>query len=61
MAFLSRKIRLQQCSWQLLEDLVFCGKRHRRLAELAAVVLFEQQCQIPPAPADPELEALLPY
>lgn len=36
MASLSRKIRLQKCSWQLLEDLAFCCERHRRLAELAA-------------------------
>jgi hypothetical protein len=61
MASLSRKIRLQQCSWQVLEDLAFCCERTRRLADLAADVLFEQQCQQPVAPADPELEVLLPY
>ena len=61
MASFSRKIRLQQCSWQLLEDLAFCGERTRRLAALAAEVLFEQQCQLPAASADQELEVLLPY
>ncbi|MCT0230950.1 hypothetical protein KQ306_08820 [Synechococcus sp. CS-1324] len=61
MASLSRKIRLQQLSWQLLEDLAICGERIPRLATLAAEVLFEQQCQRPAAPADPELEALLPW
>jgi len=61
MASLSRKIRLQQCSWQLLEDLAFCGERTRRLADLAAEVLFEQQCQRPVPLADPELEVLLPW
>jgi hypothetical protein len=61
MASLSRKIRLHQSSWQLLEALAFCSARAPRLAALAAEVLFEQQCQRPPAPADPELEALLPW
>jgi hypothetical protein len=61
MASLSRKARLQQFSCQLLEDLVFCGERWPRLAELAAQVLFEQQAAAPAMPVDPELEALLPY
>ena len=61
MASLSRKARLQQFSWQVLEDLAFCGQRHRRLAELAAEVLVEQQAALPPRPLDPELVALLPY
>lgn len=61
MASFSRKFRLQQCSWQLLEALPFCSARTPRLAALADEVLFEQQCQRPPAPADPELEALLPW
>ena len=61
MASLSRKVRLQQFSCQLLEDLVFCGERWPRLAELAAQVLFEQQAAAPAMPVDPELEALLPF
>ncbi len=61
MASLSRKAQLQQFSWQVLEDLVFCGERWPRLAELAAQVLFEQQVARPAMPVDPELEALLPY
>ena len=61
MASLSRKARLQRCSWQLLEDLAFCIQRHQRLAELAAQVLVEQQGAVSPRPVDPELEALLPY
>ena len=61
MASLSRKARLQQWSWQLLDDLAFCSERYPRLSELAAQVLFEQQSAIPPMPVDPELEALLPF
>ena len=61
MASLSRKARLQQFSWQVLEDLVFCGERWPRLAELAAQVLFEQQAAAPAVPVDPALEALLPF
>ena len=47
MASLSRKSRLQQCCWQLLQD-------------LAAQVLFEQQLAVPAMPIDPELDGLLP-
>ena len=61
MAPISRKAQLQQFSWQVLEDLVFCGERWPRLAELAAQVLFEQQAAAPAMPVDPELEAVLPY
>ena len=62
MASLSRKARLQQCcSWQVLDDLAFCRERYPRLSELAAQVLFEQQSAIPPMPADPQLEALIPF
>jgi hypothetical protein len=61
MASLSRKAQLQQFSWQVLEDLVFCRGRWPRLAELAAQVLVEQQAAASAMPVDPELEALLPY
>jgi hypothetical protein len=61
MAPLTRKAQLQQVSWQVLEDLVFCSERWPRLAELAAQVLFEQQVAAQALPVDPELEALLPY
>jgi hypothetical protein len=61
MASLSRKIQLQQFSWQVLEDLAFCITRWPRLAELAAQVLVEQQAAAPPMPVDPELEALIPF
>ena len=61
MASLSRKARLQQFSWQVLEDLAFCSARYPRLAELAAQVLFEQQSAAPAMPVDPALEALLPF
>ena len=61
MASLSRKARMQQCCWELLDDLAFCGERYPRLAELASQVLFEQQCARPLAPVDPGLEALVPY
>ncbi len=61
MASLSRKHQLQQVSWQVLEDLAFCSVRYRRLAALAAEVLFEQQRLNPPAVADPALEVLLPW
>ena len=42
MAALSHTIRLQQLSWQTLEDLAFCS-RTPRLPALAAMVLFERQ------------------
>jgi hypothetical protein len=61
MASLSRKARLQQCCWELVEDLAFCRERYPRLAELATQVLFEHQSAIPPMPVDPDLEALLPF
>jgi hypothetical protein len=61
MASLSRKAQLQQFSWQVLEDLVFCGERWPRLAELAAQVLFEQQAAAPAMPVDPAIEALIPF
>jgi hypothetical protein len=61
MASLSRKARLQQFSWQVLDDLALCSELYPRLAELAAQVLFEQQAAAPAIPVDPELEALLPY
>jgi hypothetical protein len=61
MASLSRKARLQQCCWELLEDLAFCRERYPRLAELAAEVLFEQQSAAPATPVDPALEALIPF
>ena len=48
MASLSRKARLQRCSWQLLEDLAFCCQRHQRRAELAAQVLVEKQGAMAP-------------
>ncbi|QPN64076.1 hypothetical protein [Synechococcus sp. CBW1004] len=50
-----------QISCQLLEDLVFCGERWPRLAELAAQVLFEQRAAAPAMSVDPALEALLPF
>jgi hypothetical protein len=53
MASLSRKARLQQCCWELLDDLAFCRERYPRLAELAAQVLFEPQAAQPLAPVDP--------
>jgi hypothetical protein len=61
MALLSRKSVLQQCSWKVLDDLAFCTQRYPRLAELAAQVLVERQCALPGVPADPRLEALVPY
>jgi hypothetical protein len=61
MASLSRKAQLQRFSWQALDDLVFCGERWPRLAELAAQVLFERQAAAPAMPVDPELEALIPF
>jgi hypothetical protein len=61
MAPLSRKSRLQQFSWQVLDDLAFCSERYPRLAELAAQVLFEQQAAQPLARVDPALEALVPF
>lgn len=61
MASLSRKACLQQCCWELLDDLAFCRERYPRLAELAAQVLFEQQSAQPLAPVDPALEALIPF
>ena len=61
MASLSRKARLQQCCWELLEDLAFCSERYPRLAELAAQVLVEQQSANPAMAADGALEALIPF
>ena len=61
MAPLSRKARLQQFSWQVLDDLALCSERYPRLAELAAQVLFEHQAAQPPVPVDPALEALIPF
>jgi hypothetical protein len=61
MASLSRKARLQQFCWQVLEDLAFCSARWPRLAELAAQLLFEQQSARLAVPVDPELEALIPF
>ena len=61
MASLSRKARLQQCCWELLDDLAFCSERYPRLAELAAQVLFEQQAAQPLVLVDPALEALIPF
>jgi hypothetical protein len=61
MASLSRKIQLQQFSWQVMEDLAFCSARWPRLAELAAQVLFEQQAAAPAMPVDPAIEALIPF
>jgi len=61
MAPLSRKPRLQQCCWELLDDLAFCRERYPRLAELAAQVLFEQQAALPLVAVDPALEALIPF
>jgi hypothetical protein len=61
MASLSRKAQLQQFSWQVLDDLVFCGERWPRLAELATQVLFEQQAAAPAMPVDPAIEALIPF
>ncbi len=61
MAPLSRKARLQQFSWQVLDDLALCSERYPRLAELAAQLLFEHQAAQPLAPVDPALEALIPF
>jgi hypothetical protein len=61
MASLSRKARLQQCCWELLDDLAFCRERYPRLAELAVQVLFEQQAAQPLVAIDPALEALIPF
>ena len=61
MAPLSRKARLQQFSWQVLDDLALCSERYPRLAELAAQLLFEHQAAQPVVPGDPGLEALVPF
>ncbi len=61
MASLSRKIQLQQFSWQVLEDLAFCSVRWTRLSELEAQVLFEQQSAQPPVPIDRAWEALITF
>jgi hypothetical protein len=61
MAPLSRKAQLQQCCWELLDDLAFCRERYPRLSELAAKVLFEHQAAQPPVPVDPAWEALIPF
>ena len=61
MALLSRKSSLQQCCWELLDDLAFCSERYPRLAELAAQLLFEQQSAAPAVALSPEVEALIPF
>ena len=61
MASLSRKARLQQFSWQVLDDLALCSESYPRLAELAAQVLFEQQAAAPAVALSPEVEALIPF
>jgi hypothetical protein len=61
MASLSRKARLQQFSWQVLDDLALCSERYPRLAELAAQLLFEQQSAAPAVALSPEVEALIPF
>ena len=61
MASLSRKARLQQCCWELLDDLALCSERYPRLAELAAQLLFEQQAAQPLVVVDPALEGLIPF
>lgn len=61
MASLSRKIRLQRLSWQLLEDLAFCRGRWPRLSALAAQVLVDRQAVAPAMPVDPAMEGLLPF
>jgi hypothetical protein len=61
MASLSRKALLQQCCWELLDDLAFCRERYPRLAELAAQLLFEQQAAQPLVAIDLALEALIPF
>lgn len=61
MACMSRQARLQQCCWELLDDLAFCRERYPRLSELAAQVLFERQAAAPAVPVDPALEALIPF
>ena len=60
MASLSRTIRLQQLSCQLLDDLSFCS-RTPRLSDLAAQLLFERQLEQQPHAIDPALEMLLPW
>jgi len=61
MASLSRKARLQQFSWQVLDDLALCSERYPRLAELAAQVLFEQPAATPAGALSPEVKALIPF
>ena len=61
MASQSRKARLQQCCWELLDDLAFCMERYPRLAELAAQVLFERQSAAPAMPVDPAVNTLIPF
>jgi hypothetical protein len=61
MASLSRKARLQQFSWQVLDDLALCSERYPRLAELAAQLLFEQQSAAPAVALSPEVKALIPF
>ena len=61
MASLSHKSRLQQFSWQVLDDLALCSESYPCLAELAAQVLFEQQSAQPLVAVDPALEALIPF
>jgi hypothetical protein len=61
MASLSHKSRLQQFSWQVLDDLALCSESYPCLAELAAQVLFEPQAAQPLATVDPALDALIPF
>lgn len=61
MASLSRQAHLQQCCWELLDNLAFWRERYRWLAELAAQVLFEQQSAQPLVAVDPSSEALIPF
>jgi len=41
--------------------MAFCSEGYPRLAELAAQVLFKQQCSQPGVPVDPGIEALVPF
>ncbi len=52
MAFRSRKSALQQCSWQVLDDLAFCTQRYPRLTELASQVVEHQTSLIGACHAD---------
>ena len=61
MASLSRKSRLQQFSWQVLDDMALCSESYPCLAELAAQVLFEPQAAAPAVALSPEVQALIPF